>query len=84
MSPLITADGDTCIAAAVAGPVVPKGFFLVIDFDFWSDETLLRTEVADLLSSKSSGDPFEPAGDSFFLPLFFFDPLSERFNFSIK
>ena len=57
MSPLRTADGDACIAAAVAGPVVPKGFFLVIDFDFWSDETLLRAEVADLLSSKSSGDP---------------------------
>jgi len=57
MSPLTTADGDACKAAAVTGPVVPEAFFLVIDFDFWSDETLLLTEVADLLSSKSSGDP---------------------------
>ena len=57
MSPLTTADGDACKAAAVTGPVVPEAFFLVIDFDFWSDETLLRTEVEDLLSSKSSGDP---------------------------
>ena len=44
-------------AGIAAGPEIAVALFLQIDLVFLIEETLLREEATDLLSSISSGDP---------------------------